>query len=260
MKRIKSFYNFTNESYKVNKITEDDIISCIKAGGVIYSDIVSDYPNNKDWETEALTPVDIEDGKVMVDIDGNPHYVKLENIKKIEWNKDKRISELYDTEDLKSKEEIEFLKGNIDKKSMVRDIAKNNMSEILKGKLYWDVPYLRNLKSFGSDTQLYLKMDEMINLSKDNIATFMFEVIVMNTNKQDVFTLMYKMETINNGKSVFKKLDEVKNLDYAKLKDTLNDEVLQKVIEWNEHSHKMFNKTPFPNLSKSALNLNQRYN
>lgn len=260
MKRIKSFYNFINESYKVNNITEDDIISCIKAGGVIYSDIVSDYPGNKDWKTEALTPVDIENGKVMVDIGGNPHYVKLENVRRIEWNEDKRMSELFDSEELKSKEEIEFLKGGIDKKSMVSNVAKNTMPEMLKGKLYWDVPYLRKLKTFGSEKQLYLKMDDMINISTDNIVTFMLEIIVRDAEKQGEYTLMYKMETINNGKSVFRKLDEFENLDYNKLKDVLNGELLQKVIDWNEHSQKTFNKTPFPNVPKSLLNLNQRYN
>ena len=77
MKRLKSFDKFINENYKVNNVTEDDIINCIKSGGLIYSDIVSDYPNNKDWESVGLVPVDIEDNRVMVDIDGNVHYVKI---------------------------------------------------------------------------------------------------------------------------------------------------------------------------------------
>src|ERR1035437_134188 len=92
MERIKSFYKFINEDFKVNNITEDDILNCINTGGVIYSDIVSDYPENKDWEHERLIPVDIEDGMIMVDIDGTPHYVKLENIKRVEWNDKKKIS------------------------------------------------------------------------------------------------------------------------------------------------------------------------
>ena len=144
MKRLKSFNNFINEDYKVNNITEDDIIQCIKSGGTIYSDIVSEHPNNKDWNNEPLTPTDIENNEITVDIDGTPHYVKLENVKRIEWS---NISELFDTEELRNSDEIDYISNKIDKKSIVSNIQKFDIIENLNNRLGWDVPFIKDRKS-----------------------------------------------------------------------------------------------------------------
>jgi len=257
MKRVKSFDKFINENYKVNNVTEDDIINCIKSGGLIYSDIVSDYPNNKDWESVGLVPVDIEDNRVMVDIDGNVHYVKIENIKKIEWNADKKISELFDTEELKSKQEIDYLKGTIDKKSMVSDIIKTSPVESLRNRIQWDVPHLANLKAFAGPKTLYFKKDDTIELS-NNTVVFMYELGIELANGS--YNMGYKIETLENGKSTFSRFDEYNNLTYNDLKNKLQKEILGIVIEWNKESMIKYKKTPLPNVSKETLNLNQRSN
>lgn len=264
MKRVKSFDKFINENYKVNNVTEADIIDCIKSGGLIYSDIVSDYPNNKDWKSVGLVPVDIEDNKVMVDIDGNVHYVKIENIKKIEWNADKKISELFDTEELKSKQEIDYLKGTIDKKSMVSDIIKTSPVESLRNRIQWDVPHLANLKAFAGPKTLYFKKDDTIELANKTIV-FMYELgielAVSRIGKPNGnYNMVYKIETLESGKATFSRFDEYANLTYNDLKNRLQNEVLNIVIEWNKESMIKYKQTPLPNVSKETLNLNQRSN
>lgn len=83
MKWIKLFEDFKQNNEEGNLITQEDIIKCIKSGGVIFSDIVHDLPDNP---TGGITPVDIdEDGLITVEIDGNNYTVDLEDVKKIEY-------------------------------------------------------------------------------------------------------------------------------------------------------------------------------
>jgi (p)ppGpp synthase/HD superfamily hydrolase len=72
------------EVFKQKNITIEDIIKCIDNGGVIFADIVKDYPDNK--PEEPLTPVSIDDdGLVTVDIDGETYEVDLQDINKIDY-------------------------------------------------------------------------------------------------------------------------------------------------------------------------------
>jgi len=72
------------ESFKQKNITIEDIIKCIDNGGVIFADIVKDYPDNK--PEEPLTPVSIDDdGLVTVDIDSKTYEVDLQDINKINY-------------------------------------------------------------------------------------------------------------------------------------------------------------------------------
>lgn len=84
MKWIKLFEDFKTNNKEGNLITEDDIIKCIKSGGVIYSTIVKDYPDNN--PDEPIKPVSIdEDGLITVDIDGNQYSVDIKNVEKVDF-------------------------------------------------------------------------------------------------------------------------------------------------------------------------------
>ena len=81
MKYLKLYDNF-----KQTRISKDDIINCIDNGGVIYTNIVKDYPDNN--PNEPIKPLSIdEDGLVTVDINGNDYEVDLSNITRIEYGK-----------------------------------------------------------------------------------------------------------------------------------------------------------------------------
>lgn len=79
LKHLKMF-----EDFKQNNITLDDIIKCIDKGGIIYANIVKDFPDN-DPEI-PLNPVSVDnDGVVTVEIDGNNYEVDLKRIDRIEY-------------------------------------------------------------------------------------------------------------------------------------------------------------------------------
>ena len=74
------------EDFKQNNITMDDIIKCIDKGGVIFAEIVKNYPDND--PKEPITPVSVDDdGLVTVSIDGGTYEVNLSDINKIEYSK-----------------------------------------------------------------------------------------------------------------------------------------------------------------------------
>lgn len=78
-----------SEKYKLNNIEgdlikEEDILNCIKAKGVIYTDIVEDLP--EDIADMPLNPVDIDsEGNITIEYGGDYHNVLLDNIKRVEY-------------------------------------------------------------------------------------------------------------------------------------------------------------------------------
>jgi hypothetical protein len=83
MKWIKLFEDFKMNNDEGTLINEDDIIKCIKDGGLIYSTIVHDFPEND--PEKGMSPIDIdEDGLITVEIDGKEYTVDLNDVEKIE--------------------------------------------------------------------------------------------------------------------------------------------------------------------------------
>ena len=68
------------EDFKVNNITEDDIINCIKQGGTIDVEIVQ---NKKGKPTESVRPVSIDNNLISVEIDNEIYEVELDDVKRI---------------------------------------------------------------------------------------------------------------------------------------------------------------------------------
>lgn len=84
MKWIKLFEDFKNNNTEGSLITQDDIIKCIKEGGVLYSTSVKNYPGNK--EDNPIVPISIDDDNtIIVDIDGSEYYVELNKVIRIEY-------------------------------------------------------------------------------------------------------------------------------------------------------------------------------
>jgi hypothetical protein len=84
MKWMKLFEDFKQNNEEGTLITLDDVIKCIREGGVIYSTIVNDLPDND--PEEPLKPISVDDdGLVTIEYDNDQYEVDLNNIKKIEF-------------------------------------------------------------------------------------------------------------------------------------------------------------------------------
>jgi len=84
MKWIKLFENFRKNNEDGSLITLEDVINCIKNGGVVYATIIKDLPDND--PEESLRPVSVDnDGLVTIEYEGNEYEVDIKSIKKIEY-------------------------------------------------------------------------------------------------------------------------------------------------------------------------------
>jgi len=83
MKWIKLFEDFKKNNEEGTLITEDDIINCIKRGGLVFATIVHDLPDND--PEKGMRPVDIDkDGLITVEVDSKEYTIDLNDVEKIE--------------------------------------------------------------------------------------------------------------------------------------------------------------------------------
>lgn len=84
MRYIKVFEDFKKNNQEGSLITIDDVIKCIKSGGVLYATIIKDFVDND--PKAALKPVNVDDdGEVTVEFDGKEYEVNLRNIESIDF-------------------------------------------------------------------------------------------------------------------------------------------------------------------------------
>jgi len=84
MKWIKLFEDFSKNNEEGTLITQEDIIKCIKKGGLVFSTIVHDLPDND--PEKGMKPVDIdEDGLITVEINDKQYNIDLNDVEKIEF-------------------------------------------------------------------------------------------------------------------------------------------------------------------------------
>jgi hypothetical protein len=84
MKYVKLFEDFKKNNQEGSLITKEDIISCIKSGGILYATIIKKFVGND--PKKALKPVSIDDdGEVTIEYDGKEYEVSLRNIESIEY-------------------------------------------------------------------------------------------------------------------------------------------------------------------------------
>jgi len=77
MKHLKLYENF-----KVNNITEDDVVKIIKNNGSLHTSSIKNLPDHN--VDISIKPIDIDGDTIIVDIDGDIYQTKLEFITKIE--------------------------------------------------------------------------------------------------------------------------------------------------------------------------------
>ncbi|CAG7580440.1 MAG: hypothetical protein SLAVMIC_00416 [uncultured marine phage] len=78
MKHLKLF-----EDFKVNNITEEDVVNTITNDGVMYVTSIKDLPDHI-VET-PVTPVDIKGDTITLNVDGKIYTTSLEFVDKIEY-------------------------------------------------------------------------------------------------------------------------------------------------------------------------------
>jgi hypothetical protein len=84
MRYLKVYEDFKKNNEEGSLITIDDVVKCIKSGGVIYATTVKEFADND--PKAALKPVNVDDdGEVTVEFDGKEYEVNLKNIESIDF-------------------------------------------------------------------------------------------------------------------------------------------------------------------------------
>lgn len=84
MKWLKLFEDFKINNIEGDLITQEDIINCIKTGGVIYTGVIKDLPDNN--PEIPIKPISIdEDGLITIEYDNNEYTVELKHVEKVEY-------------------------------------------------------------------------------------------------------------------------------------------------------------------------------
>jgi hypothetical protein len=84
MRYLKVYEDFKKNNEEGSLITIDDVVKCIKSGGVIYATTVKEFADND--PKAALKPVNVDDdGEVTVEFEGKEYEVNLKNIESIEF-------------------------------------------------------------------------------------------------------------------------------------------------------------------------------
>jgi len=84
MRYIKVFEDFKKNNQEGSLITIEDVVKCIKSGGVLYATIIKDFVDND--PKAALKPVNVDDdGEVTVEFEGKEYEVNLINIESIDF-------------------------------------------------------------------------------------------------------------------------------------------------------------------------------
>lgn len=101
MKYLKLF-----EEYKVDNITEQDIIDTIERNGKIKVSSVKDLPSHK--KDEYIRPADIDGDSIIVDIDGHQYSTNLKFVTKMEYS-ELAESISFSTDGVISEDDIELI-------------------------------------------------------------------------------------------------------------------------------------------------------
>jgi hypothetical protein len=85
MKYIKIFEEFKKmNNQEGSLITIEDILKCIKSGGVVYATTIKNFPDND--PEKPLRPVNVDDdGEVTIEFEGKEYEVNLRNIESVDF-------------------------------------------------------------------------------------------------------------------------------------------------------------------------------
>lgn len=89
MRYLKIYEDFKNNNQEGSLITVEDILHCIKVGGVIYATVIKNFfaiNNEENDPKESLKPVSIDDdGLITVEFEGQDYEVNLKDVESIEY-------------------------------------------------------------------------------------------------------------------------------------------------------------------------------
>ncbi len=164
----------------------------------------------------------------------------------------KNINEFFDTEDLKSKMEIPYLKGEIPFKEIVKDKNMLSYGDGLLAKLLIDCPYIGQLNyNRLSNTILNLGFHKNINFDgKDVLIYFVIEIMESSVNNRFISNTYARCVS---GDYLFDKAIKKGTFGYQGLVTSLNNETLDLLVEFNNFTNNKFGIKCVPFITREYM-------
>lgn len=171
-------------------------------------------------------------------------------MKYIKW-----INEFFDTDDIRSQMEIDYIQGKIPFKEIMKD---GNLIKIdpLLFKLMVNVPFIKYLNyNRLSNNLIQIGFQHSMNFGPGNdvFLYYILEIMEHATTKSYICNVYAKC--IGNGKSIYDEKMNKSIMSYEELVKVLNGEALSMLIEFTKFTNNTFNWVHFPYLSKEDMNM-----
>ncbi len=166
----------------------------------------------------------------------------------------KSINEFFDTEDLKSQMEIDYLQGSIPFKDMVKDKNISKQKDLLLSKLLMNCPFIMGLNFTRiNDNLLQIGFKQDFTIDDEVVITYYVIEIMEHKGSETYLSNIYAKAT-RNGKVIFDETINVPMMRYKDLVGTLNARGLDLLIYFSKWTEKNFQVKYFPYTNRSDVN------
>ena len=160
----------------------------------------------------------------------------------------KTINELFDTEELKSSMDLDYLSGNIPFKELIKDKNLLKQKDLLLSKLIMNCSFIMKLgyKRINKNL-LTIGFDNSKNFKKDGVFLY-FVIEIMSNSDGDKFICNIYAKCIDNNLILYsEKVSTNGNMvDYDKLYNMINKEALDILIDFNQFTENNYDLKYFP--------------
>jgi hypothetical protein len=161
----------------------------------------------------------------------------------------KKINELFDDSDIKSKYEIPYLQGEFDLNYIVNNKSFIKNGDNLLSKLSINCPYIGKL-GFNRLSKNLLNIG--FNKNLENVFLyFVIEIVDHDFSKSYLCNCYAKC--IKNGESIYDEKISKSLINYNDLVDLMNGKILDILIDFTKFSDKNFNYKGFPYTNREYM-------
>lgn len=153
----------------------------------------------------------------------------------------KTINELFDSQDIKDQMEIPHLKGEISYKELVKDDNLIKDGDSLLARVAMNCPYISNLGFTRlSDSLINIGFFQELEVELEEVI-ISFHIEIMEHKSTNRYLCNAYATCMKGNKKIYNESINRSIMPYDRLIDSLNNEVLNLLIDFNKFTLKNFN-------------------
>lgn len=159
----------------------------------------------------------------------------------------KSINEFFDSEELKSEMEIDYLQGKIPFKEIVKDKNFYKQKDLLLSKLLMNCPFVVGLNYHRlSNNLIQIGFQHTMNFGQGNDVLLYYVIEVMEHATTQRYICNIYCKCIGNGQTLFDEKLNKPIMPYSDLVKFINVQGLNMLIDFTKFTERTFNYKYFP--------------